>query len=105
MPEKPKNDRLDAVREAQTDGSNYDLVTEDIIAHLKKWQKLCSFRVLDADYNTIKIKFDTLPKDLDGFCRDACEFCPDLVADDEEIELPMFKRGLAKSKKLTLWWD
>jgi len=66
---------------------------------------LCSFRIVVAEYKKVKTTFDTLPKDLDAFCRDAYEFCPDLVADDEEIELPMFKRDLGKTKKLTLWWD
>ena|SRR5215471_19412533 len=105
MPTKSKKDGFEKVWKAETDGSNYDLVTEDIVAHLKKWQKLCSFRIVAADYNTVEIEFDTLPKDLEAFCRDAYEFCPDLVADGEETELPMFKRDLDKKKKLTLWWD
>jgi hypothetical protein len=105
MGQKKAKDEFEPLREAETNGENYDLHTKDIIAHLKKWKKLCSFRITSADYNTVKIKFDALPKDLDAFCRDAYEFCPDLVADDEEIELPMFKRGLDKTRKLTLWWD
>jgi hypothetical protein len=32
------------LRKKETNGDNYDVGTDDIIARLKKWQKLCSFR-------------------------------------------------------------
>ncbi|MDB6124919.1 MAG: hypothetical protein JWQ71_3912 [Pedosphaera sp.] len=67
------------VREANTAAPNFDLDNDAIIAHLQQWQSLCSFRVLDAKYDTVEIEFDTLPKDMDAFAKDLYEFCPDLV--------------------------
>jgi len=105
MANKPDKDMFRPLIEAETNGENYDISTEDIIARLKDWQALCEFTLGEVDYNTVELKFETLPEDLDAFLADVCELCPDLVADDEEAELPLLKRQLAKNKKLTLWWD
>jgi len=91
--------------EAETNGDNYDISTEDIIAHLKKWQKVCSFTLSEVDYNQVTLNFDTLPKDVDAFVKDAVECCPDLIMDDEEAEIPILKKQLAETRKLGLWWD
>ena len=91
--------------EAETNGDNYDISTEDIIARLKDWQAVCEFTLGEVDYNTVELKFETLPQDLDAFVAEAYELCPDLVADDDEAELPLLVKQLAKTKKLTLWWD
>jgi hypothetical protein len=105
MAKKKDNDLFAPLLEADTNGDNYDLSPEDIIAHLKEWRKLCSFTLSDIDYNQVRLNFDTLPKDLDAFLKDAIEFCPDLVLDDEEAELPFLKKQLMLTKKLQLWWD
>lgn len=91
--------------EAETNGDNYDIGTEDIVARLKEWQQFCSFTISEVDYNQVTLHFTALPKDLDAFIRDAVQFCPDLIVDDEEIEIPILKKQLKQSKKLGLWWD
>jgi hypothetical protein len=93
------------LRKKETNGDNYDVSTDDIIARLKKWQKLCSFQVASADYNVVKLKFDTLPKNLDAFLSDASDLCPDLVQVDESVDFPLLKKEMLRTKKLTLWWD
>jgi hypothetical protein len=105
MAKKLGKDPFAALREAETNGENYDVSTSDIIARLKKWQKLCDFRLAAVDYNTVTIKFQTLPKDVAAFVKDAYDLCPDLVQLDEDLELPLLEKQLAKGKKLTLWWD
>jgi hypothetical protein len=105
MAKKTDNDLFAPLVEAETNGDNYDVSTKDIIARLKKWQKLCSFRIGDVDYNTVTLKFDTLPKDLDAFVQDAYDLCPDLVQMDEDTDLALLKKSLPKTKKLMLWWD
>jgi hypothetical protein len=105
MANETENDMFAPLIEAETNGDNYDISTEDIIARLKKWQSICSFSLGEVEYNTVEIKFKTLPKDIAAFITEAYEFCPDLVADDEEAELAMLKKQLPKTKKLTLWWD
>jgi len=75
----PASDPFAAIREAETDGANYDLDTDAIIAKLTTWQSLCTFKVIDAEHDTVNIEFTTLPADMDAFVRDLYEFCPDLV--------------------------
>lgn len=74
-----QSDPFALIRSAETDASNYDLDTDAIIAELARWQKLCSFDITGAEHDTVEIKFNTLPADMDTFVDDLYEFCPDLV--------------------------
>lgn len=105
MAKKLDKDPFAPLRKKETNGDNYDISTADIISRLKKWQKLCSFRLAAVDYNTVTIKFETLPKDVKSLIKDAYDLCPDLVQMDEDVELPLLVKRLPKEKKLTLWWD
>lgn len=67
------------IRTAKTSAPNFDLDTDAIISHLTEWQKLCSFDITGAEGDTVEIKFNTLPADMDAFVEDLYEFCPDLV--------------------------
>ena len=74
-----ENDPFSLIRQAHTSAGNYDLDTEGIISRLSAWQSVCSLRVIDASHDSITIGFDTLPTDLDGFVKELCDFCPDLI--------------------------
>jgi len=67
------------IREQQTSAPNFDLDTNAIVAELKRWKTLCSFRVTEAEGDRATIEFDTLPRDMDSFVKDLYRFCPDLV--------------------------
>jgi hypothetical protein len=105
MAKTKKTEPFAALRKAETNGENYDVSTSDIISRMKKWQKLCSFRLSGADYNAVTINFQTLPKNIKAFVADAYDLCPDLVQIDEDLELPELEKSIAKTKKLELWWD
>src|SRR5687767_6891763 len=79
MAKQQSKDRFVAIRKAGSAAPNYDLDTDDIIAHLTKWQSLCSFTVTGAEGDTVDIDFKSLPKDMDAFVGDLYAFCPDLV--------------------------
>ncbi|MDB6111870.1 MAG: hypothetical protein JWR69_3620 [Pedosphaera sp.] len=79
MPTPKSNDEYAVLRESETNGANYDLDTPDIIARLKQWKTLCSFRIMGAESDTVDIEFETLPKEMDAFVKDLYDFCPDLV--------------------------
>jgi hypothetical protein len=105
MAKKKEKDIFEPLRKAGTNGDNYDISTEDIIKRLKKWQKICSFRITGVDYNAMTLKFDVLPRDIKAFVRDAYDLCPDLVQFEEETDLPGYEKQLPKTKKLDFWWD
>jgi hypothetical protein len=67
------------IRKAGTAAPNFDLDTDDIIERLTRWQSLCDFIVTGAKGDTVDIRFERLPADMDAFVRDLYDFCPDLV--------------------------
>lgn len=67
------------IREQHTKAPNFDLDTADIIAELRRWKAMCSFRVTEAGGDRVTIKFDTLPPDMESFVKELYAFCPDLV--------------------------
>lgn len=105
MAKKKEKDIFEPLRKAGTNGDNYNVSTGDIIKRLKKWQKICSFRITGVDYNAMTLKFDVLPKDIKSFVRDAYDICPDLVQFEEETDLPAYEKQLPQTKKLDFWWD
>ncbi|HEX3626931.1 MAG TPA: DUF4253 domain-containing protein [Verrucomicrobiae bacterium] len=72
-------DPFASIRSAQTGAPNFGMDTNDIVDRLIEWQKLCSFEITGAERDTVEIKFNTLPQDMDGFVAGLYEFCPDLV--------------------------
>jgi len=127
-------DSFDIIRKAQTGAPNYDMDTQAIITRLQEWQGLCKFEIVNAGRDTIDIKFETLPADMDAFARDVYDFCPDLVDqgtgcvaemieemdevppamqklidgidfEDEDYGIEILKREIQLKKGLQLWWD
>ena len=74
-----EQDEFAVIREQQTSAPNFGLDTDAILAELRRWQTLCSFRVMDAGGDRVHIEFDTLPGDMGAFVRELYAFCPDLV--------------------------
>lgn len=67
------------IREAHTDGINYDITTEDIINKLQEWSQRCDFTIDSVNHNTIEVKFQSLPTNLKAFCQEIYNFCPDVI--------------------------
>lgn len=67
------------IREQHTSAPNFDLNTEGILAELRRWKTLCSFRITEVGGDRVSIEFDTLPADMDAFVKELYAFCPDLV--------------------------
>ena len=134
MANQTSRESLEVVRNAQTEAPNFNLDTEQIVARLKEWQAICTLRVVGADVDSVDIEFDTLPKDMDDFVEELCDFCPDVVdhgiasirdmieemgeapadiqqliegldLEDEESGLEILKREIKLKKRVTLWWD
>jgi hypothetical protein len=99
------NDRYDILRLKHTNGLNYGLDTEDIIAKLKEWEQRFTFHILHAGFNSLDLLFEDLPENLQEFLNDEVyPFCYDAGTQHAlgEEDLP---DELRKYKKLVLWWD
>ena len=61
------------------DGANYGVLTDDIVAKLRDWQRRCQLSVFGAASDWVAIEFETLPEHLCRFAEEVYEFCPDSV--------------------------
>ena len=73
------DDAYAPLRLRRTDGANYDISTDDIVARLREWETICAFRVVGAAGSWVALQFQTLPEKLCTFAEDVYLFCPDTV--------------------------
>lgn len=97
-------DPYDILRVMQTNGEEYEITTEDIIERLKEWEKRYPFEIIGAENGWVEIEFRTVPQDLKTFAEEVFDFCPDTVEQDAG-SIEELARGIARTKRLTLWWD
>jgi len=67
------------IREIGTNGCNYDISTDDIVAKLDKWKNKIQFEILEVTQDSVTIHFQTLPEDTAKFSEEIYQFCPDTV--------------------------
>jgi hypothetical protein len=67
------------MQEVHTNGANYGISTEDIIAKLKEWATKCKFTIGEVTFDKVELEFQSLPANLAEFCKDIYAFCPDTV--------------------------
>lgn len=72
-------DVCDFLRLQNTNGANFELDTEDIVARLAQWEKRCRLHIVGAGFDWLDLQFDTLPDDLQAFAEEVYEFCPDTL--------------------------
>ncbi|WP_353258678.1 DUF4253 domain-containing protein [Prochlorothrix hollandica] len=70
---------LDQIRACGTNGLNYDVDTEAIVARLLNWSQRFKFDVVEVDSATVILKLESLPENLPEFCQEVYEFCPDTL--------------------------
>ncbi len=98
---KPKYRKLFASR---TNGSNYDLTTEAIVARLDEWDTECGLTIVAADASSVTIRCQRKPADPAAFARQVHEFCPDCVEQGLE-SLTALEEAIRRRQDLVLWWD
>ena len=67
------------LEKAGTNGANFDLSTEDIIARLKAWDERYGITIGDVESDAVTVTFHTLPDDTHALAREIYDFCPDTV--------------------------
>ena len=71
---------IDELKSKQTNGGNYDVYTEDIIAKLKGWDAEHGIETSDIDHDAVTVTFKTVPDDTRPLADEIYEFCPDTVS-------------------------
>jgi Domain of unknown function (DUF4253) len=67
------------VRLRQSNGSNHNVSTADILDRLGAWESICTFDCVGASHDWVALKFKTLPENLCTFAAEVYTFCPDSV--------------------------
>jgi hypothetical protein len=97
-------DQYDILRTMRTNGKEYEILSEDVVARFKDWEKSFSFDILGADNDWVEIEFKTLPKDFAAFAEEVYAFCPDAV-DQGPGNVTGLVKEMQATHRLFLWWD
>ncbi|OGF64677.1 MAG: hypothetical protein A2Y62_08265 [Candidatus Fischerbacteria bacterium RBG_13_37_8] len=97
-------DKYEVLRLMQTNGANYDLSTEDVIAKLKEWEARYPFELFGADFDWVEVDLKEVPSDIEAFAHEVHEFCPDVVEQGTET-VEALADEISRRKKIYLWWD
>ncbi len=72
-------DKYAELRTEGTNGVNYDLDTDAIIAMLQDWDGKYGIDLSDVGHDRVTVQFRTLPVDLDALAREIYAVCPDII--------------------------
>ena len=72
-------DKYQPLRDANTNGANYDLDTEAVIKHLQGWDAQYGIELSDAKHDRVAVRFNRVPDDAAALAQDIYQFCPDVI--------------------------
>jgi hypothetical protein len=97
-------DQFDILRIKATNGINYDIENDEVIARLKRWNASYPFDIIAADFDFVEAVFLKPPVNMDTFAREVYKFCPDVV-DQGVGTVQALAAEMRKTGTLYLWWD
>ena len=98
------SDQFEILRIKATNGINYDIENDEVIARLQKWNSSYPFDIIAADFDFVEAIFVKQPADMDAFAREVYEFCPDVVEQGVGT-VKALADEMRRSGTLYLWWD
>lgn len=70
---------VDELRSKHTNGGNYDVTTEDIIARLQEWDTKYGIETSGIAHDSVIVSFKSVPEDTRALADEIYQFCPDTV--------------------------
>lgn len=98
------DDMFDALRFEGTNGINYDIYTDDIIAKLKVWNDQFGLDIFAASFDLVQARYIKMPPDMKAHAEETYAFCPDIV-DQGTGSVVALQEETEKTQQLYLWWD
>jgi hypothetical protein len=98
------NDKFDLLRFEGSNGINYDIFVEDVIAKLTIWDKNYGLDFIGVGFDFIQAGYTTLPQNINEYAQELYEFCPDIV-DQGVGTVEALEKEIVNSGQLYLWWD
>lgn len=71
---------IEELKSAHTNGGNYDVSNDDVIAKLQEWDATYGIETSDIDGASVTVHFKTVPDDTRALAEEVYTFCPDTVA-------------------------
>ena len=100
----PSRDRYAILRLVGTNGANYDVGPDSIVAWLTALEREQPFVLTGIGFDWVAGKFTTPLADPDGLAQRFNAFCPDIVTQGTGT-VAALARELKRSGELYCWWD
>lgn len=98
------SDQFAILKGMGTNGANYDIGNDAVIAKLKEWDARFGLVVTGAEFDWVEAEFVKGPADMPSFAAEVYSFCPDVV-DQGTGDLKKLAEEMKKTNSLYLWWD
>ncbi|MBK8053443.1 MAG: DUF4253 domain-containing protein [Saprospiraceae bacterium] len=104
-------DDMTILRYQYTNGANYSLGPNEIIARLTEWRQRYGIGVFGAGYDWVAFSVRKIPADLDAFVEELIAFCPDYLEQDfyspdgRDQSIRDIKESITFLRMVRLWWD
>lgn len=95
---------LEAVAAVATDGANYDIGTEHILAWLQALGSRWPWRLWAIRHDLLGLALADPGDELEALVRSLCRICPDLLEQDGDRGVALVDR-LRRTGRVVLWWD
>jgi hypothetical protein len=100
----PSRDRYQVLRVVGSNGANYGIGPDSIVAWLGGLEREQPFVLTGIGFDWIEGRFTTPITDADALARRFHEFCPDIVEQGTGT-VAALARELRRSEQLYCWWD
>jgi len=100
----PSTEPYAILRLVGTNGANYDIGPDSIVAWLEALRRDQPFVLTGIGFDWLEGRFTTPLADPDGLARRFNAFCPDIVTQGTGT-VEGLARELRRSSQLYCWWD
>jgi hypothetical protein len=100
----PRADPYEIIALMGTNGANYEIDTDSVIAWLRALERDQLFIINGIGFDWVGGRFTTPIDDPDGLARRFYAFCPDIV-DQGTGTVARLARDLTQHRTLYCWWD
>ena len=97
-------DQFDALRIVRTNGVNYGISGDSVIARLTQWNAAYGLVVRGAALDWVEAEMQRPPSDMRAFADTVYAFCPDVV-DQGTRTVAALADEMRRTRVLYLWWD
>lgn len=97
-------DEYEILRVKHTNGYNYDIDSQEIIAKLKEWDNRYQLEIIGADFDWFEAEFSTTPDNMIAFAKEVYDFCPDVVEQGTET-VEKLAEEMKREQTIYCWWD